>query len=123
MTGVWDGGCLCGQVRFRAAGAPAWVGWCHCASCRRHTGAPVSVFAAFEGACVEVTAGEITRFESSPGVKRGFCARCGSTLTCEGPARPGEWHIHVGAFDRPQDLAPTFHLFAGERLPWVADPG
>ena len=84
MSENWEGGCLCGAVRFRAAGSPKWVIWCHCQSCRRHSGAPVSVFAGFEAPAVEVTKGEITKFASSPGTIRGFCGRCGSTMTCEG---------------------------------------
>lgn len=119
MTASFDGGCLCGAVRFRATGAPRWTAWRHCQSCRKHSGAPVSVFVAFEDAEVAVTQGVITRYPSSPGTVRGFCSACGSTLTCEGEARPNELHIHVGAFDRAADLAPTFHIFPEERLPWL----
>jgi hypothetical protein len=119
MRSHWDGGCLCGGVRFRAAGTPRWIAWCHCQSCRRHTGAPASVFVAFEAAAVEVTQGAITRFESSPGVRRGFCARCGSTLTCQSQTRADELHVHVGAFDAATELAPAFHIFPEEKLPWL----
>lgn len=119
MSQTWEGGCLCGDVRFRAGGPPKWTIWCHCQSCRKHTGAPVSAFAAFDAAVVEVTSGAIARYNSSPGVLRGFCARCGSTLTCESDRTPGELHVHVGAFDRPEALAPTIEVYAEERLPWV----
>jgi hypothetical protein len=119
MRDHWDGGCLCGAVRFHARGVPNWTGWCHCQSCRRHSGAPVSVFVAFDEAKVEVTQGAIVKFASSPGVLRGFCAICGSTLTCQGDRRPGELHMHVGAFDDAGALAPAFHIFPEERLPWL----
>ena len=120
MDEVWDGGCLCGGVRFRASGKPKWTIWCHCQSCRRHSGAPAAAFASFAAGDVAVTEGEITKFRSSPGTIRGFCARCGSTLTCEGDRAPGELHIHIGAFDRAAELAPIAEVFAEERLPWVA---
>jgi len=119
MSEHFDGACLCGAVRFRAAGAPKWILWCHCQSCRRHSGAPASVFVAFEHSAVTMTKGEITKFNSSPGVNRGFCARCGSTLTCENERYPTEAHYHVGAFDRAAELAPSGHLFTEERLPWL----
>lgn len=119
MSEAWNGGCLCGAVRFRAAGPPRWVGWCHCRSCRRHSGAPVSVFVAFAAADVETLCGTISKFRSSPGTLRGFCAACGSTLTCEGDARPGELHIHIGAFDEPAALPPQLHIYPEERLPWL----
>ena len=69
MSGTikFEGGCLCGAVRFVATGEPKGIYWCHCQSCRKHTGAPVSVFAAFEREAYTLTKGEITKFDSSPG--------------------------------------------------------
>ena len=119
MADQFEGGCLCGAVRFAASGPPESVAWCHCQSCRRHSGAPVSVFVAYRRECYVVTKGEITKFSSSPGRLRGFCARCGSTLTCEGERPPLETHFHVGAFDEAGRFAPTRHIFPEERLPWL----
>lgn len=70
-TEQFEGGCLCGAVRFTANGRPKGIYWCHCQSCRKHTGAPVSVFVAFEPKAYKVIKGEITKFDSSrvgPGV-------------------------------------------------------
>jgi hypothetical protein len=39
-------------------------------------------------------------------------------LTYEGDRWPDEVHFHVGAFDRPEDFAPTEHVFTEERLAW-----
>jgi hypothetical protein len=112
------GRCLCGAIRFTADGPPKWTGYCHCESCRRHTGAPVSAYAGFERANVRFIEGALARFSSSPGVHRGFCSICGSTLTYEGERWPSELHIHVGAFDDPGPYAPQGHAFVGERLVW-----
>jgi len=119
MNDVYSGRCLCGAVRFEARGKPKWVRWCHCESCRRHSGAPSNVFVSFENSAVTVTKGAITDFSSSPGVRRGFCARCGSTLTCASDRLPTETHYHVGAFERAAELKPQGEFFAGERLPWL----
>ncbi len=116
----FEGGCLCGAVRFVAHGPPKGVYWCHCQSCRKHSGAPVSVFVNFERAAYRVAKGEISKFESTPGrTTRGFCAKCGSTLTCESARLPGETHFHVGAFDEAERLQPRRHVFQEERLPWL----
>ena len=64
-TEQFEGGCLCGAVRFVATGQPKGVYWCHCQSCRKHSGAPVSVFVAYEHSAYSVT-GEITKFDSTP---------------------------------------------------------
>jgi hypothetical protein len=116
---VHKGGCLCGAVRFEARGAAKWTAYCHCNSCRKHTGAPVAAFAGFEREQVAFSGAELARYVSSPGVRRGFCSVCGSTLTYEGDRWPTEIHLHVGAFERPQDFPPKGHAFADERLPWL----
>ena len=118
MGSTSEGGCLCGAVRFVATGQPIGTAWCHCQSCRRHSGAPVSVFVAFRRASYSITKGEITKYSSSPGRLRGFCAKCGSTLTCEGESSV-EMHFHIGAFDEAARFEPTRHIFPEERLPWL----
>ena len=115
----FEGGCLCGAVRFLATGKPKGVYWCHCQSCRQHSGAPVSVFVAFECEKYRVLKGEISKFDSTPGrTRRGFCAQCGSTLTCESLPGPTETHFHVGAFDQADQFEPGRQYFSDERLPW-----
>jgi hypothetical protein len=118
MSEIYSGRCLCGAVHFEAKGKPKWVRWCHCESCRRHSGAPSNVFVSFENTAVTVIEGTILKFNSSPGVSRGFCARCGSTLTCSNEKLPTETHFYVGTFERAAELAPKGQFFVDERLPW-----
>lgn len=113
------GHCLCGAVRYRATGAPKWIANCHCESCRRATGAPVTTYAGFASQSFAYITGEPVRFHSSPGVTRTFCGRCGSPLTYEGARWPGETHVLIGTMDRPQDFVPTGNAFVEERLPWL----
>jgi hypothetical protein len=116
---AWHGGCTCGAVRFIARGAPAWVGICHCRSCRRATGGALVAAAGFARDRVRLTGDTLTRFASSPGVLRGFCSACGTALSYESERWPDDIHLMVGAFDAPDRLRPQFHIFAGERLPWL----
>ena len=113
------GGCLCGAVRYRARGAPAWVAHCHCSSCRHTTGAAFATYAGFTSASFDWVKGKPKTFASSPGVTRSFCADCGTPLIYEGARWPGEKHVLVGTLDRPQDLAPLAHVYMSEALPWV----
>jgi hypothetical protein len=118
MDDQFEDGCLCGAVRFVASDRPKWMAWCHCQSGGRHSGAPVSVFAAFARAAYVVTKDEITKFSPSPGVQRGFCARCGATLTRESERLPTETYFHVRAFDQAAQPSPIRDIFTEERLPW-----
>jgi hypothetical protein len=119
------GRCLCGDVTFRADGAPKWIANCHCESCRRAVGAPLTTYAGFPTERFAWTGAAPARFASSPGVTRTFCPRCGSSLSYEGARWPGEIHLLVGALDRPQDFPPTRDAFVEEKLPWLhlAPPG
>lgn len=114
-----EGGCGCGSVRFRVEGEPRWVGYCHCSSCRRATGAPVTAYAGFKTEQVRWRRTRPKTHSSTPGVRRGFCAECGTPLSYEGERWPGEIHLHVGTFDHPERLEPTGHAFKDEHLPWL----
>jgi hypothetical protein len=116
----FEGGCLCGGVRFVATGQPSGAFWCHCQSCRKHTGAPVSVFVEFDREAYTITKGEITRFESTPGkTRRGFCATCGSTLTCETFLLPKGYSFSCRCLRSAPLFQPTRTFFAEEHLPWL----
>jgi hypothetical protein len=67
-----------------------------------------------------VTRGQIQQHESSPGVTRGHCARCGTSLTYHSGQRPQEIDVTLASLGDPPDLPPTFHVWTQDRLPWLA---
>jgi len=113
------GGCRCGAVRYESTGEPVYVPYCHCESCRKATGAPVVAYAMFEEGRVRFTRGERKIYNSSPGVRRTFCANCGTPLTWE-----GIWggrniiEVHISTLDDPSAFVPDRHVFHGERIRW-----
>lgn len=115
------GGCMCGAVRYRTDGPPLSTIFCHCMSCRRHTGAPVVALAGYRRDQVVWTKGAPKVFRSSPGVGRAFCGDCGTPLTWEGDG--GEIgpmvELLVNTFDDPEPFAPECHIHDQERLPWM----
>lgn len=116
---VHEGGCLCGAVRYRVTGAPSWTGNCHCTSCRKASGAAFITYAVFPELRFEVVKGEPALYQSSPGVERTFCGRCGTTLTYRADRFPGDIQITVASLDRPEDMPPANHVWTSERLAWV----
>jgi hypothetical protein len=120
MAKTYSGGCLCGRVRFEALGVPKYVFHCHCASCRRNMGAAIATFAGFAlPDFFRWTVGSPSSYESSVGVSRRFCTRCGTPLSYESTRWSDEIHISIGAFDAPEELTPQFHVHCSEQLPWL----
>lgn len=122
MEIIRKGGCQCGAVRFEAHGPPRFVSNCHCKDCRKATGAAFSTWVGYDSARVQWQA-ERAIFESSPSVKRGYCAACGTPLSYSGRQWAAETHLLIGTFDDPGGLEPGEDTFAGERLPWVKPRG
>ena len=112
------GGCLCGRVRYRIAGPVRFTSLCHCRSCQRATGAPVTAFVGLDAARFEEVGGRRAIYESSPGVRRGFCAACGASLTYEGDAWPGEVHILTATLDDPEAFPPAMHSMMADNIAW-----
>ena len=112
-----SGHCLCGQLKFRTQGEPEWVMYCHCASCRRHTASPVTCFVNFKSSKV-IFDGNRSTFASSPGVKRSFCARCGTPIAYETSKRADEIDLYLNVFDEPEAFTPQKHVYFAEHIPW-----
>jgi hypothetical protein len=114
-----SGGCLCGAVRYSAAGAPKWASHCHCRDCRRAAGAPYVTYVGFATGQVSWSGETRRRYESSPGVIRSYCDRCGTPLTYQGERWPDEVHILAGTLDDPAAIKPQIHVHVAEKVPWV----
>lgn len=56
---------------------------------------------------------------SATDAERGFCSRCGTTLTYATPARPGELDFTLATLDEPATLPPRMHIWVEDKLPWV----
>lgn len=113
-----EGGCLCGEVRYRATGQPLWVCHCHCRMCQKHTGAAFSTFIGFSSECISWTKREPNLYQSSTLVERGFCPVCGSTTSFH-RAHKSEVSVSAGSLDYPERITPQFHLMTESQVPWI----
>ncbi len=112
------GHCQCGVIRYEFEGKPKWVMHCHCESCRRAVSSVVATYIGVRVDQFRYLQGEPAVYESSPGVKRYFCARCGSPMAYAGSRWPGEVHLFHGTLSNPSQWPPTGHAHIGEQLPW-----
>ncbi|MFZ5896533.1 MAG: GFA family protein [Myxococcota bacterium] len=114
-----SGRCLCGEVRYSIRGSVRSLNYCHCHSCRRATGGAFVPWGTVDRSGFQVTAGTLALVSSSKDVERGFCARCGSSLTYRHAARQKEIDVTLVSLDDASDLAPTYHIWVRDKLPWI----
>jgi len=112
------GHCLCRAVEFAYDGEPKWTLNCHCESCRRATSSPMATWISVPLSSFRFTSARPSYYASSQGVRRSFCAKCGSPLTYENERIPGEIHILAVALSDAGKVQPTAHLFVEDQLPW-----
>lgn len=114
------GGCLCGAVRYRLRGPLEYSAHCHCRSCQKAVGAAFTTWAGVKKENFEVTKGRIKVCATSPGVARGFCETCGTSLTYVAEQGwPGLVSVLAPTLDDPAAATPTAHVYVAHRIPWV----
>ena len=128
--GSHEGGCLCGDIRFRTTARPLQTVICHCTFCQRLTGGAFLVEPMFRKEHVTIT-GVPQVFErvsdgSGKTVGVNFCGRCGTTLFLTLERFPTVLGLCGGAFDDPNwfDRGPGAgrHIFTCEAQAGVAVP-
>ncbi|WP_084483260.1 GFA family protein [Nocardia amikacinitolerans] len=119
-----NGGCLCGNIRFSATGDPDFPHLCSCEHCQRLSGGPVMSWVSFpeEGFAWTGPGGEPIWFETFPGIGRGFCPACGSSVASKGD-EAGLVGVTITALDDHSDLVPVKQSFASNAVPWMAPLG
>ena len=115
---ILTGSCLCGVVRYAVPDAFAYALNCHCAKCRRTTGAAFKPIAAIEAERFRVTDGADDRLiVGDPTAHDAHCRHCGSFLYSL--VRDAAYiHIGMGTLIDTPTIRPSVHIFVGSKAPW-----
>ena len=113
-----EGGCLCGDVRYRITKAPLAAGICHCVSCRKAAGAESVAWAVCSTSAFEFTLATPGAYNSSKDVTRTFCLRCGTSLTYQNNSESID--VALATLDDPEKLTPRKEVWAESRISWNA---
>ena len=125
-----EGGCTCGQVRYKVHPIPPLiVHACHCSWCQRQTGAPHVINAIYESKHIELTHGEVEELiTASPSGKCQTIVRCPfcrnalwSFYLINGFADKLPF-LRVGTLDNPDLMPPDIHIFTSSKMPWYVIP-
>jgi hypothetical protein len=95
--------------------------YCHCSICRRSSGASFATAAIVGLSDFSVIEGHglVASFESSKGIRRHFCSRCGSPLYASAELSPETLWLSCGTLDGDPLVRPSFHRNVADRAPWV----
>jgi hypothetical protein len=108
------GSCLCGAVSFEVEGTLKAPDACHCSQCRKQSG---HFWASTNVPREKLSihgAGNLTWFQSSEKVRRGFCSTCGAFLFWE-PIGRNSVAVGMGAFDAPTGTQLIMHIYVADK--------
>ena len=124
---VLEGGCACGEVRYRLTQSPMVVHCCHCRWCQRETGTAFALNAMIETDCVSLLSGTPEQVDtpsnSGNGQKILRCPSCHIAVWSH-YAGAGDVlsFVRVGTLDNPDALPPDIHIYTASKQPWVILP-
>ncbi len=102
---VMTGGCQCGSKRYALASEPR-VSLCFCRMCQKAGGNYFGAFANVAATDLSWKTDKPSIFSSSEAAERGFCEKCGTSLTFQ---YRGSQRISVtaGSLDEPARVKPN----------------
>lgn len=124
MPGL-EGGCACGEVRYRLTSAPMFVHCCHCRNCQRQTGSAFVLNMLIEASSVELLAGAPTGVDvpRENGPHRIFrCPSCQIAVWSVYGGRAEILFVRAGTLEDASGVSPDVHIYTRSKVPWVTLP-
>ena len=123
MTTLFDGGCMCGAIRYRCDAAPQTTYYCHCEDCRRGSGSAFHVGIGVPKDAVKLLQGTPKSFrkvaDSGNGITREFCSTCGTPLFTFPDVLPDIVMIKAGSVDEPDKFEPNIEIWTDSKVAWA----
>ena len=126
MAEPFEGGCLCGAVRYRVTPTVRFQAYaCHCTDCQTRTGSAFGLQLSVLTADFHIE-GPVLRGEhvQPSGAIAGIfaCEKCLTRLHTDNDRRPGIVNLRAGTLDDSRGIVPASHLWVSSKLPWVQIP-
>lgn len=122
---ILTGGCLCGDLRWKAHAPPHNMGICYCSDCRKASGSGFIPFMNFDASALTITGRwTVHRMTHADGREavRNSCVVCGG-LVFGGPLGETDSHtIYAGSLDDPAQFKPTMAIYTRDKPDWVDVP-
>ena len=119
-----EGGCHCGQIKYRADVDPEKVEICHCTDCQTLSGSAYRTVVPVEADSFELVCGTPKLYakiaENGTVRLQAFCPECGSPLYSAPPeGEKGYFGIRVGTVKQRNQLIPKNQVWVRSAQPWT----
>lgn len=116
--------CLCGGVEIEITGKLGPLAYCHCTRCQRASGSAFAANCDVRRKYWTWRSGEslVREFDSSPGVWRAFCSRCGSPVYSRRTSDPDTLRLRLGLLEGDPGRRSLAHFHVSSKAPWYEIP-
>jgi hypothetical protein len=125
MSGSHEGGCQCGEVRYRIDAEPLRLAVCHCTDCQRQSGSAFGMSLLVASDSFRLLKGRLKTFsvvcDSGRTKHCAFCPDCGTRIYHQIVERVVS--VKPGTLDDTSWLAPAAHYWTGRKQPWFEIAG
>ena len=125
MSVTRDGGCACGEVRYRLTSEPLFIHCCHCLNCQRQTGSAFVINLLIEADRFELLAGDPQPVEVPRDVDKAQriyrCPICQVAVYSD-YGRPEVLFVRGGTLDEPSEVTPDVHIYTRSKVGWLTLP-
>ncbi len=116
----FEGGCLCGAVRYVIERRHLNAMHCWCGMCRRAHGTAFSTHVVARPEQVRwIGAASLSTFASSGRGRREFCPDCGTHLRVHGQTGDDTIAVPAGTLDGDPPITLLGHMFLADRVHWL----
>ena len=117
----YDGGCLCGELRYQITGNPITVYICHCTECQKIASSAFGMSVRVNENDFNITQGnpEASKTVADSGRSKVgyFCPKCGIRIYGK-PSSGGIVVVKGGTLDNPNWFKPVAHIWTRSALNW-----
>ena len=119
-----EGGCLCGNIRYKSEADPLVTVLCNCINCQKLSGGANSLNVVLPKGSLDIQ-GEMTTYvdtgDSGQSLDRNFCARCGSPISSEPSAMDTITVLKAGTLDDTSWVRPVMEIYCDSAQQWTRE--
>ncbi|KQT52908.1 MULTISPECIES: GFA family protein [unclassified Aureimonas] len=115
-----EGGCRCGEIRFRLSAAPVFTAVCHCSGCQRMSGSAFSTTISVPSDGFSLLCGApVIGGLHGPQARHHHCPHCKSWIFTRIEPDMGFVNVRATALDDAAWFEPFLQTYTSEALPWA----